>query len=248
MCLDKENDESCSSCIKFNTNNHPDFEIIEPDGGTIKIDRIRLMQEEIAKKPIISNKKVFVITDADCMTQEAQNCLLKTLEEPPEYIVIILTTTNESKLLNTVKSRCMKIPFEVISKKEVKEYFINNQLSDINDHIIDMSEGSIGKALNLYENKEIYESVSKVLKDIEGKSLIHTMKNADIIYKQKDMIKDILNYINVYLYNTNNIKCVKYVEDTKRRLNQNANYDMTIDYLLIRIWEEINEKHSRGPI
>ena len=107
------------------------------------------------------------------------------------------------------------------------------------------------KAINFYENKELYESVNNVLKKINKSSLIETMKSADIIYKQKDNpknIKDILNYMNVYLYNSNNVGCIQYVEDTKRRLNQNANYDMTIDYLLIRIWEEINEKHSRGTV
>ena len=250
MCLDSEKDESCSSCVKFNTSNHPDFELIEPEGDTISIDTIRLMQEEIAKKPIVSNKKVYVIADADCMTIPAQNCLLKTLEEPPEYVVIILTTANETRLLNTVKSRCMKIPFESIPTKDIKKLLISNS-QDISDELVEMSEGSIGKAINFYENKELYESVNSVLKKIDKSSLIDTMKNAEIIYKQKDNtknIKDILNYMNVYLYNSNNIGCIQYVEDTKRRLNQNANYDMTIDYLLIRIWEEMNEKHSRGTI
>ena len=251
MCLDNEDDESCLSCVKFNSNNHPDFELIEPEGGTISIEKIRLLQEEIAKKPIASNRKVYVIADSDCMTIPAQNCLLKTLEEPPEYAVIILTTANETKLLNTVKSRCMKIPFDSISKEEVKKYFQNNGLDDTNNELIDMSEGSIGKALNLFENKETYETITDVLKKIKGSSLSQTMKNAEIIYKQKDnpkMIKDILNYMNVYLYNSNNVGCIQYVEDTKRRLNQNANYDMTIDYLLLRIWEEMNEKYSRGTV
>ena len=250
MCLNNEKDESCSSCVKFNSNNHPDFELIEPDGGTISIDRIRFIQEEIAKKPIVSNRKVYVIADADSMTIPAQNCLLKTLEEPPEYATIILTTANETRLLNTVKSRCMKITFEIIPTKDVKEFMLNHS-QDISDELIEMSEGSIGKAINFYENKEIYESVNNLLKKINGSSLINMMKNADIIYKQKDNpknIKDILNYLNVYLYNSNNTGCIQYVEDTKRRLNQNANYDMTIDYLLIRIWEEMNEKHSRGTV
>ena len=248
MCIDKEADESCSSCIKFKTNNHPDFELIEPEEGIIKIERIRLMQEEIAKKPIISNKKVYVISDSDCMTPQAQNCLLKTLEEPPEYAVIILTTSNESKILNTVKSRCMKIPFEHISKEEVKKYIINNYSQEINEELIDMSEGSIGKAINLYENRDIYENLNTLLKNTSRVNLMEFMKNAEVIYKQKEKIKEILDYINVYLYNSKNINCIQFVEDTKRRINQNSNYDMTIDYLLIRIWEELNEKYSRGTV
>ena len=64
------------------------------------------MQENVYTKPIVSRKKVFIINDSDKMTEEAQNSLLKTLEEPPEYIMIILITANENKLLNTIKSRC----------------------------------------------------------------------------------------------------------------------------------------------
>ena len=113
LCLNGKGD-SCESCIKWDSNNHPDFLQIEPENNTIKIEQIRNMQEEISVKPIASNKKVFLIVNSDCMTKESQNCLLKTLEEPPEYATIILTTYNESKLLNTIKSRCMKIPFQKI--------------------------------------------------------------------------------------------------------------------------------------
>ena len=112
-----EKGDSCESCIKWDSNNHPDFLQIEPENNTIKIEQIRNMQEEISVKPIASNKKVFLIVNSDCMTKESQNCLLKTLEEPPEYATIILTTSNESKLLNTIKSRCMKIPFQKIEER-----------------------------------------------------------------------------------------------------------------------------------
>lgn len=70
--------------------NNPDLLYIEPDGNSIKIEQIRQIQKEIQEKPIVSNKKVCIIDDADKMTKEAQNCLLKTLEEPPIYATIIL--------------------------------------------------------------------------------------------------------------------------------------------------------------
>ena len=80
----------CKSCIEFDSNNNPDFTLIEPDGASIKIDQIRQMQKKIIEAPIISKNKVYIIDDADLMTTEAQNCLLKTLEEPPEFVTIIL--------------------------------------------------------------------------------------------------------------------------------------------------------------
>lgn len=65
--------EHCKSCIEFEGNNNPDFKIIEPDGKVIKIEQIREMQNKVIEKPIISNKKVYIINDADTMTKEAQN-------------------------------------------------------------------------------------------------------------------------------------------------------------------------------
>ena len=112
LCLQDSEDEcTCKSCICFDGFNHPDFYLINEAGEKIKVDEIREITEKVIEKPIISNKKVYIINDAEKMTKEAQNCLLKTLEEPPEFAVLILITSNENLLLTTVKSRCMKINF-----------------------------------------------------------------------------------------------------------------------------------------
>lgn len=87
----------CKSCIEFENNNNPDFTMINNDEKVIKIDQIREMNKKITEKPITSNKKVYIINNSDTMTKEAQNSLLKTLEEPPEYAVIILIASNENK-------------------------------------------------------------------------------------------------------------------------------------------------------
>lgn len=239
LCENQEDDESCSSCIKLNSNNHPDFKEIKPDEkGSIKIDVIRQMQEEISEKPIISKRKVYIIEDSETMTQEAQNCLLKTLEEPPEYIVIILITSNESKLLTTVKSRCLKLPFNGISKEDINKYLKENYEDIIDENLIEMSEGSIGKALKLQEDKEIYQEISKLLNEIDLKDLSYLFNNSEVLYKQREKINDILDYINIYLFKSKDkdkLSLIKYVEETKKRLNSNSNYDMSIDYLLMKL-------------
>ena len=135
LCLsDNKPCNSCSSCIKFDSNNNPDFLQIEPDRNSIKISQIREMQKNVYEKPILSNKKVFIIDESEKMTEEAQNSLLKTLEEPPEYMVIILISSNENKLLNTIKSRCLKINFLNIDNVELKSYIkekgLDYQLSE----------------------------------------------------------------------------------------------------------------------
>ena len=121
LCLsDNKPCNNCKSCISFDGGNHTDFMLINAeDGKSIKIEQIRVMQEKIVEKPILSARKVYIINDAELMTKEAQNCLLKTLEEPPEYVIIILIVSNESKLLNTVKSRCVKIEFSKLSNEEI---------------------------------------------------------------------------------------------------------------------------------
>ena len=87
------------------------FFCIEPEGNSIKIEQIRELQKKIQEKPIISEKKVYIIDQADLMTKEAQNCLLKTLEEPPEFVTIILVGTNENAFFNYNKIKVHDFTF-----------------------------------------------------------------------------------------------------------------------------------------
>lgn len=244
----------CKSCIEFNTNNNANFSIINEEGTAIKIDQIRNMQNKIAEKPINSYYKIYVINDVELMTQEAQNCLLKTLEEPPEYIIIILITSNENKVLNTIKSRCMKLYFNNLENKDIekilKEQF---NMADISEAFLNAVSGSVKKALLIKEKSSEYEQINKLFDIIDKENLVNFINSANIIYENKDDIYDILDYINILLDNkmkTNPIRAFKYanciftVEEVKKRLRANSNYDMSIDYLLMNIWKEINSEGS----
>ena len=247
LCLNQDNSKNCTckSCIEFETNNNPDFSIIEPDGNSIKIEQIRELQKKIQEKPIISNCKVYIIDDADMMTQEAQNCLLKTLEEPPEYATIILIGSNENLFLTTIKSRCMILHFEPISNENIKKYLQNELgISNIDDEMLDIFQGSIGKAIDLKDKKEEYEKIIAFVENLDKKDIIDLYKLAEPIYKSKEEIFEILDYINIlllkkarqnYLYTD----CIQIVEDTKKRLKQNGNYDMCIDNLVFNLKERV---------
>ena len=250
LCLNQENKNSntictCKSCIEFETNNNPDFSIIEPDGNSIKIEQIRELQKRIQEKPIISNSKVYIIDNADMMTQEAQNCLLKTLEEPPEYATIILIGSNENLFLPTIKSRCMILHFEPISNENIKKYLQTElAISNIDDEMLDIFQGSIGKAIELKDKKEEYEKIIAFVENLDKKDIIDLYKLAEPIYKSKEEIFEILDYINIlllkkarqnYLYTD----CIQIVEDTKKRLKQNGNYDMCIDNLVFNLKERV---------
>jgi len=251
LCNQLDDSGSCESCIKFDSNNHPDFFLVEPDGKTIKIEQIRSMQEKVYEKPIIGNRKVYIINDAEKMTEQAQNCLLKTLEEPPSYAVIILITSNEASLLLTIKSRCLKISFEKISEEEMKKYFKENGFSDLSQELLNLCDGSIGKAIELQEKQDIYQNILDLSQKIEELDQIEYIKKAEILIKNKEDMQELLAYLIVLLYQRTKDdlrfrKTIEYVEDAKKRLARNANVDMTIDQMLLKIWEEINEKHRRS--
>ena len=237
---------TCKSCIEFTSNNNPDFLYIEPDGNNIKIEQIRYLQRKIQEKPIISNRKVYIINDADKMTTEAQNCLLKTLEEPPEYSTIILIGSNQNLFLNTIKSRCMIISFKPIETELIKKYLEEKyEMFNTSSSMLETFQGSIGKAIILKDKKEQYEKIEMMIKNLDKKDIIDILNLGEEIYKSKDDIIDILEYINVILLKlakeeAKYVKCINIVEDTKKRLKQNANYDMCIDNMILNMWEEVN--------
>ena len=245
LCLnEKKYCNNCKSCIEFNSNNNPDFIFINTDNGSKKI----------TEKPIISKNKICLIDDADLMTIEAQNCLLKTLEEPPTYMTIILIGTNESDFLPTIKSRCTIMHFEKINDKEIEKYLRENiEDTDSISNMISIADGSIGKVINLKNKSEIYNNIYEIIENLEKCDIIDILKKADEIYKIKEEVLGILDYINVLLIKQSRKKykyanCIKVVEETKKRIKSNSNYNMCIDYMLFNIWGEVNEKYSRGAI
>jgi len=235
----------CKSCIEFTSNNNPDYIFIQPKETKIIIEQIREMQIKVSEKPIISQDKVYIIDDADTMTREAQNCLLKTLEEPPEYVTIILIGKNEENFLTTIKSRCTKLYFQKISKEDLKQYAQKNEIYEISNELLEIANGSIKKLLEINDNKESYNSIENIMNNIDKCDIVEILNLAVELYKSKDTIYSILENINIILLKKSreNYKfagCIKVVEDTKKRLKANSNYDMCIDNLLFGMWREVN--------
>ena len=236
----------CKSCIEFDTLNNPDFKIIEPDGNAIKIDQIRELVKRVYEKPIVSNKKVYIINDSNLMTKEAQNSLLKTLEEPPEYATIILIAPNDNLFLPTIKSRCTKIIFNKLTNEEILLILKNEyNYQKVSNLVLKIADGSVKKALKLREKENEYTKINNLYSNIENVSMIDIINSKEEIFKEKDQAVDILEYINLIFFNkinknTKYIECIKIVEDTKDRLKKNNNFDMTIDNFNMTIWEEIN--------
>ena len=180
------------------------------------------------------------------MTTEAQNCLLKTLEEPPEFVTIILIGSNESAFLDTIKSRCMILRFNKISNENIVRFLEENYQTKVTSQImLEAFQGSIGNAIKLQDKQEEYEQIENVIVNLEKRDKIDTLNKADVIYKAKDEKFEILDYINIVLLDmakrsNKYANCINIVEDTKKRLKSNANYDMSIDNMLLKMWEQVN--------
>ncbi|WP_297132234.1 DNA polymerase III subunit [Terrisporobacter sp.] len=150
-----------------NLENIPDCIRIKPDGNSIKIAQIRNLQSDIVIKPH-KKYKIYIIDKAEKMTVEAQNALLKTLEEPPEYAIIILIANNKESLLPTIKSRCEIIKFTPIPLVEIKGYLIGQGIESNRASLLSaFSRGSMKKALELASSNAFYEMKEDVQKYIE---------------------------------------------------------------------------------
>ncbi len=248
LCLNEQEKlcGECKSCIEFVNSNNPDYyEIgLEEEENSIKIETIRQMQKKIQELPIVSNKKVYIIDDSEYLTKEAQNCLLKTLEEPPEFISIILIVSNENKILNTIKSRCLKIYFNDLTNEELKKYINENiREEQFSDNMLKACGGSIGKANQICKNRDLYDNISEAFNNMESYTLLDVLPKVEILYKSKDEIQDILEYLNTIFINKSKediryVDYIEYVEQAKANINANCNYDMCIDKLIFSIWNK----------
>jgi len=158
--------EDCQSCNEISKQCSPDLKIIEPIKSSIKIEQIREMRKEIGLKPLKNVKKIYIINIAEKMTLEASNCLLKTIEEPPYYAIIILLCSQIDSILPTIVSRCQIVNFGLIFSYKIREFLLNknNDLEKEKAEIISkLAQGSIGNASRLLSDKEYFTRREEIL-------------------------------------------------------------------------------------
>ena len=161
---------ACLACRKVDSGNHPDLQFIYPDGSQLKIGQIRELQKQIIYEPFEASRKVYILTDVERMTEEAENCLLKTLEEPPASSVLILVTSNIRALLPTTRSRCQILQFYPLPTQELTEILVEkfSVAPEQATTLAIAAEGAIGKALTQLEEDDVRtEEVPEILKATE---------------------------------------------------------------------------------
>ncbi|HKM21314.1 MAG TPA: DNA polymerase III subunit delta' [Lachnospiraceae bacterium] len=191
----------CHSCKQAMSKNQPDIiRVTHEKPNTIGVEDIRdQVNKDVQIKPYSSKRKVYLINDCEKMTPQAQNALLKTLEEPPEYVVIILLTTNASLLLPTLLSRCTVLNMKPVEDKVVRRYLMEKlQVPDYQaDICVAFARGNIGKAKSLASSEDfdkIKDEAVTVLK------YIHQMEISDLIQAIKKIGEykvDIHDYLDI---------------------------------------------------
>jgi len=152
----------CQNCLRFDKGLHPDFLLIEPIDNGISIEIAKKAIEFLHYKPQFSSLRILIINEADRLKEDAQNTLLKTLEEPPHNTLIIFITAFPQRLLITVLSRLLALRFYRSSSKEIIEFLINQQSlsSSKAQEIAEKADGKIGLAFKLLD-KEYLEGIGK---------------------------------------------------------------------------------------
>lgn len=218
-----------------------DYYELGPDGKSIKVAQIRELQNVINIKPTFSKKSVYIIDDADLMTIEAQNSLLKTLEEPPEYAVIILIVHNERSILSTVKSRCVNIKFNKLSDKDIKKYFLKNDLNfeDKNINVFKVLDGSLNNIDFIRDDYDELLKLTVFVTNLKKNKVINFFQDASVFYDNHDKIIRLLEYLNILLFENSYFQLIEIVEKTENKILMNNNFEMCIDYMILNFIEEL---------
>lgn len=195
----------CRSCIQTNNGNQPDIITVRHEKpASISVDDVRQqINGDIMIKPYSSPYKIYIVPEADLMTVQAQNAILKTIEEPPEYAIIFLLTENADSLLPTIRSRCVMLKLRNIKDKLVKKYLMEQM--QIPDYQADLcaafAQGNIGRALMLAKSEhfnEIKEEAIQLLKYIDEMELHEIVGAIKEINKYKLEVTDYFDIMTIW--------------------------------------------------
>jgi len=197
----------CPSCLKFQGGSHPDFLVIEPDGAAIKINQVRELKKALAFPPLEAKVRVALLCDIHTMRREAANSLLKTLEEPPDQTMLILTADEAGVILPTILSRCQTVPFFPLPQAEVAKILAREAgiTPESAPTLAAMAEGSLGRARLLLAKdllglrKEIVDQLLRLEPDTPA--AIQTLNElAESAAKLKEDLGELLELLTTWLH------------------------------------------------
>lgn len=217
QCMDKKNYpcNSCKSCIQADSQNHPDILWITHEKSSIGVDDIRTqVNADIQVIPYQSPYKIYIIDSADKMTENAQNALLKTIEEPPKYGIILLLACSVQSLLATILSRCVVLDLKPVDRLLIKEHLMNKlQIPDyVAEIAANFSGGNVGKAIK-YASSDDFDSkkedVFHILRYIDDMELDEVIAGIKTITENKASINDYIDLMMLWFRDVLMLKATK---------------------------------------
>lgn len=222
---------NCSQCMNIDKNEFIELKIIDPEGQWIKKSQLEELQDAFSKKPVVGNKKVYIINKAEKLNVASSNSLLKFLEEPEEGIIAILITENIYQLLSTIVSRCQvlslknKMNLDNLSTKDKLAHYLNNNKEAIENFIND--EESINKIDKVIEFIKYYEKNGI-------NTIIYLNKLWNVYFKEREDIYNAFTIMILFYKDVLNLKIKRnvetfndYIEDISLVLNNNKLEDIT---------------------
>lgn len=190
---------TCKSCMQADSGNQPDIRKITHEKASIGVDEIReQINHDVSIKPYSGKYKIYIMEDADKMTDQAQNALLKTIEEPPEYAVILLLAENENRLLETIRSRVVKLEVKPVDRQTVKQFLMKEK--HVPDYLAEesakFSQGNIGKAIRYAASEdfmELKQNVLHLLRYLPDMTVSEVVEGIKEIGGRKEEVQDILD-------------------------------------------------------
>ncbi len=191
----------CSSCHKVSKGLHPDVVLLEPqESGSIKIEQIRRLQQEIAYKPFEGRYKIWIIDRAEKLTLQAANCLLKTLEEPPAHSLLILVAAQAAALLPTVVSRCQQVNFLRLNPPVLRELLLAQGVApEALELGMALAEGGLAR-VSQEQLEEFWARREEFLEYLQGRrsEFSDVFALGDRLGKQKEQIERLIQLLNLW--------------------------------------------------
>ncbi|EPE0984630.1 DNA polymerase III subunit delta' [Listeria innocua] len=172
----------CANCIRIASHNHPDVHLLEPDGDSIKIDQVRALKQELSKRGMESDQKVVIIYDAEKMTVQSANSLLKFIEEPEGGLLLLFLTTNPGQILPTIQSRLQPVTFKSLTFDSLVASLTAAGISEQKARIYASITGSVEEAKTFEESDWFSDARNVVIKLYEG---IHHQGTSPLIIIQE---------------------------------------------------------------
>ncbi len=257
MCENKTGCNQCFSCKQFNSSSHPDFTLI--DQNSIKVEDVNKLMDKLNTKPISNDYKVFLILNAEIINEIAQNKLLKSLEEPNQSTIFILTTNKIDKLLPTVLSRLHKVSVPKISQEDLKIIYEELKRENVNIAKYLSTELNLTEILN-FETNEHYQNTIKAIKyifenlkssqdipkvasslpDFDKALFLPILQKLflNCINNQTNFDKSISNLIRTNYPTQALINCLPHIELSYKKQMSNVNFSYILDNLLFNILKE----------